>query len=183
MHSPLLVWFSFVWQTVSTTITVDARTLFDLDLTCGGARSSKVFVISSNKKSLSGSDHLCPDSCCGTEFPELIKCSRAEWGYVMGSRMSTLFTTVYLIETSLWVRGRVPAPPAASPALCQQTGGVWPAAWAFLKTVQLSKWQWHFHNASLGSSPLSTPSVSPHLWMPCSTTSHRGSIVTNTKSK
>lgn len=33
----------------------------------------------------------------------------------------------------------------------------------FLKTVQLSKWQWHFHNASLGSSlsaPLSPDTVS-----------------------
>ncbi len=37
--------------------------------------------------------------------------------------MCSLFITVYLIETSLWVRSLVPAPPAASPALCPDTEG------------------------------------------------------------
>lgn len=34
----------------------------------------------------------------------------------------------------------------------------------FLKTVQLSKWPWHFHNARPGSSALS--SAPPPLWAP-----------------
>lgn len=37
--------------------------------------------------------------------------------------MCSLFIIVYLIETSLWVWSLVPAPPAASPALCPDTEG------------------------------------------------------------
>lgn len=71
--------------------------------------------------------------------------------------MCSLFMIVYLIETSLWVRSLVPTTPAASPALCPDTEGEMASSVPFLKTVQLSKWQWHVHNASLGSSPLSVP--------------------------
>lgn len=41
----------------------------------------------------------------------------------MKGRMCSLFIIVYLIETSLWVWSLVPAPPAASPALCPDTEG------------------------------------------------------------
>ena len=82
-------------------------------------------------------------------------------GYVMESRMHSLFRTVYLIETSLSVQNLVPAPPAASRLFVPAQRGKWPAVSLF-KTVQLSKWQWHFHNASRGSSLFATPPTAWH---------------------
>lgn len=47
--------------------------------------------------------------------------------------MCSLFIIVYLIETSLWVRSLVPAPPAASLALCPDT------EWEMASSVPFSK--------------------------------------------
>ena len=47
--------------------------------------------------------------------------------------MCSLFIIVYLIETSLWVRSLVPAPPSASPALCPNTEGEMASSVSFWK--------------------------------------------------
>lgn len=94
--------------------------------------------------------------------------------------MCSLFRIVYLIETSLSVQSLVPAPPQPPWLIVPTQRGKWPAASLF-KTVQLSKWQWHFHKASLGSSTLFTHThptpchcKPPEPRCPCSPSSRQG---------